>query len=271
MKISAIIPTFNRPKRTLTAIQSVLNQSQPVSEIIVIDDASSVANQNALKSLTEGLDIRLITHDKNKGVSAARNTGIEAAKSEWLAFLDSDDEWLPTKIEKQSESLKKTKLLFSYTEENWIRKGNLVLKGKKHKKHKGFVYKEALKLCFIGPSTSLVHQSVLKNIGLFDEDLKVCEDYDLWLRLTSKYEVDFIEEPLINKTGGHEDQLSTMFYAMDYWRLLALKKQIKNPNLGNDLKSETQKTFDKKLSILKKGCLKHQNLELLNKLEELTH
>ena len=272
MKISVIVPTFNRPDTTLRALKSILSQTLPCSEILVVNDASTDNTLEKLKMFKKEhklKQLKIINLEQNKGVSGARNAGIEQASYDWLAFLDSDDEWHIEKLELQMASLKKSNLLISHTEESWIRNGKIVNKKKWHKKHKGFVYKECLDMCFIGPSTSIIHKDVFKDIGLFDEELTVCEDYDLWLRATAKYEVDFIDRSLLIKHGGHEDQLSTSFKAMDYWRLIALRKQINNLILSDELKKISLDKFNEKKELLVLGCKKHNNLELLDKVNRI--
>lgn len=270
-KVSAIIPTYNRPETTIRALKSILAQIRPCEEIIIVDDCStdeSLKNiQNFIKneSLT---NIKVLKLERNRGVSGARNEGIKTASNPWLAFLDSDDEWLPHKLEKQMKQLLDSKLLLSHTHETWIRNGKLIKQKGKHKKHRGFVYNEAIKMCFMGPSTSIIHKSLFDDVGLFDEDFTVCEDYDLWLRITSKYEIDYFDEALLIKYGGHEDQLSMAFKGMDYWRALALKKHVTNPNLSTEQKELTKALLQEKIDILLLGCKKHDNLKLLTKIQK---
>jgi glycosyltransferase involved in cell wall biosynthesis len=272
MKITAIIPTYNRPEATLRSIESVLQQSAPVDEIIVVNDASTDDTTSTLENFKKNQNLeklKLIKLSENQGVSGARNAGIKAASHEWLAFLDSDDEWRKDKIKIQIDSLKKAGLLISHTDETWFRAGKVVNKKKHHKKYGGSVYSQSVDMCFIGPSTSVVHKSVFEDVGLFDTDLKVCEDYDLWLRITAKYPVDFIDQELIVKHGGHEDQLSTAFHSMDYYRLIALKKQFKNSSLNADQINKTIQVFEEKKRNLVFGCEKHGNLELLKKVNSI--
>lgn len=268
-KVSAIIPTYNRPETTIRAIKSILAQTRPCDEILVIDDCSTDGSFRIIKDFikTKPLaNIKITKLDQNKGVSAARNEGIKIAQNPWLAFLDSDDEWAPDKLEKQMTSLLDSGLFISHTDESWIRNGKVINQKKQHQKFGGYVYAKAIKMCFIGPSTSIIHQSVFEDAGLFDEDFIVCEDYDLWLRVTPKYEVHYVSEPLLIKYGGHEDQLSTAFKGMDYWRAKALKKQILNPQLTTNEKALTTSLFKEKIDILISGCKKHQNHEFLEKI-----
>ena len=270
MNITAIIPTYNRHEKTVRAIESILNQTKPVDEILVIDDGSDETFMFECNSLKTSL--RVLRHDSNKGVSAARNTGIRSSRNDWLAFLDSDDEWCPLKIEKQIQDQNSNpKILFFYTEENWLRNGKIVNKKKHQKKHSGRIFEECLKQCFIGASTLLLHKSVFDEVGLFDTKLTVCEDYDFWIRASHKFEIHFNDKPLINKYGGHEDQLSTKYIAMDYYRLLSLIKILKTLDLSLKEREIVQEHIDTKFEILKSGAKKHMNVKLLEKLNDLTY
>lgn len=272
MSVSAVIPTYNRPEASIRALKSILAQTQPCDEIIVVDDASTDNTLNILNGFKKENSLeqmKVVTLPKNLGVSGARNEGVRLASNPWLAFLDSDDEWTPTKLEKQINNLKVSQCLISHTHETWIRNGQPVNQKTKHKKYGGFVYEKCIDMCFIGPSTSIIHKSIFENVGLFDEDFVVCEDYDLWLRISSKYKVDYVDEALLVKHGGHEDQLSMAFKGMDYWRVLALKKQLHNKNLNDELKTLTKKKIGEKIEILIKGCEKHKNTDLLEKINLL--
>lgn len=266
MKVAAIIPTYNRSSQTIRALKSVLNQTHTCAEILIVDDASTDTTRTDLTSFISSHQIphcKLIELSQNSGVSTARNIGVRAAQSSWVAFLDSDDEWQNDKIEKQVESLQKTGLLISHTDETWWRDRKVVTKKNKHRKYGGEVFNLCVDMCFIGPSTSLLHRSLFEKHGGFDESFKVCEDYDLWLRLTAENKVDFVNQELIIKHGGHDDQLSTSTPSMDFWRLKALSKHFNSDALSSEQKSLVQNTFIKKACVFKKGCIKHKNEKML--------
>ena len=209
MNISVIIPTFNRRQTLDRAIDSILSQTYQPYEIIVVDDGSTDGTADWLSANYSSLQI---IQQSNKGVSSARNAGINSARGDWIALLDSDDEWLPDKLEIQVKLLQNNaELRFCHTNEIWIRNGVRINQMKKHQKYGGNIFKKCLDICRISPSSSLFHTSVIKDVGLFDESLDVCEDYDLWLRITAKYTVLFLDQPLIKKFGGHTDQLSKVF------------------------------------------------------------
>ena len=261
MNISVIIPTYNRRHTLSRAIDSVLGQAYQAAEIIVVDDGSSDGTSEWLRENFPTL--QLLQHS-NKGVSAARNRGIKAAKTNWIALLDSDDEWLPDKLEKQVEALKQNpEMIFCHTEEIWIRNGVRVNQMKKHKKYGGFIFENCLDICRISPSSALFHKSLLADVGNFDEDLKLCEDYDLWLRITAKFPVLFLKNPLIKKYGGHPDQLSNVKDGIESYRIQVLEKLIQI-NFTLEQKKAIRRILVKKLGIFSIGAQKRGRKEKYN-------
>ena len=255
MNISVVIPTYNRANHILNAIKSVQNQTYKIDEIIIVDDGST----DNTKELLNNQDIKYI-YQENHGVSSARNIGIKNCKNDWIAFLDSDDIWIDNKIELQVNSHKKNPdILISHTDEYWIRNGKQINKKYHQQKPSGWCFLDNLDSCKIGPSTTLLHKSIFKNIGYFDENLKVCEDYDLWLRILQKYELGLISKPLINKIAGDYPQLSFDTFAMDRFRIIALEK-----HLNTKYKSEIIKHIIQKLTYLVNGAKKRDNQEILN-------
>ena len=225
--ISVIIPTFNRALKTARAVASVLYQRYTDYEIVVVDDGSDDDTPIFLKQF--GKRIRRIEHTKNRGVSAARNTGIRNSDSPFIAFLDSDDYWLPGKLEKQMDFFSsEPEAVICQTEEIWIRNGRFANPAKKHRKPTGDLFTPSLKLCLISPSAVMVKRSLLDEVGLFDESLPACEDYDLWLRIARGYPVPLIKEWHVVKEGGHADQLSARYEGMDRFRIRAMVKLLKS-------------------------------------------
>ena len=261
MNVSVVIPCFNRIKTLSRSIDSVVNQTYKPSEIIIIDDGSTDGTRDfIIKSYP---NIKYFFQPK-KGVSSARNKGIRESSSDWVAFLDSDDEWLPQKLEKQINQLgKHSEIFISHTNEIWIRNGVRVNQMKKHQKYGGYIFDKCLDICRISPSSVLIHKKVLKDVGVFDETLQVCEDYDLWLRITSKYSVLFEKELLIIKYGGHKDQLSKVKEGIEQFRIQSLEKILALNHLTEDQFIITKNMLMKKLSIYSKG------LEKRNKFDEL--
>ena len=266
MNISIIIPTFERKHLIGRALDSVLKQTQPAREVIVIDDGSSDGTAGWIKKAYPSI---ILIEQKNKGVSAARNTGIRNAKSKWVALLDSDDEWLPEKLETQVELLQKNEdKLFCHTNEIWIRNGVRVNPMKKHQKFGGMIFNECLDICRISPSSSLFCRALLDDVGWFDETLPICEDYDLWLRVTAKYPVLFVDEPLIIKYGGHRGQLSRRPGGIEQYRIKALENILSRSNLKNSNRISAIKMLIKKLDILLAGSKKRGNVSQVNEIHE---
>lgn len=257
MDVSVIIPTYNRAATIERAVDSILNQTDPPLELIVVDDGSQDDTVTVLKARDE---VTLIQQG-NCGVSAARNAGIRMASGEWLAFLDSDDAWLPEKLVKQKQALWRTRAHICHTDEIWIRNGQRVNPKNKHRKPDGWIYEQSLPLCCVSPSSILMHRSVLDEVGLFDESLPACEDYDLWLRLFSRYPVSLVDESLLIKYGGHEDQLSRKYWGMDRFRIKALCKVLDEGHLSPKQQAMTVTTLYTKIEILVKGFLKREKTD----------
>ncbi len=250
--ISVIIPTYNRAHTLPRAIDSVLAQSQKPREIIIVNDGST-DETNAVLADYPGL---CVIETDNNGVSAARNVGIEKSEGEWIAFLDSDDEWLSDKLEKQWDAICNDDKLICHTDEIWIRNGKRVNQMKKHQKFGGRIYEKCLPLCVISPSSVMIHKSVFDDVGFFDESLEVCEDYDLWLRICAKYPVLFMDEQLMVKNGGHEDQLSRKHWGMDRFRVRALEKMVNSGYLNKDQHNATIDMIIQKCEIIINGMKK---------------
>lgn len=215
-------------------------------------------------------DITLLQQD-NSGVSSARNLGIRHATGEWIALLDSDDEWLPNKLPRQLDALQdQPDYRLCHTDEIWIRNGKRVNAMSKHQKSGGHIYQKCLPLCVISPSSVLIKASLFDEIGLFDESLPACEDYDMWLRICAQHPVLFVNEMLINKYGGHEDQLSHRHWGMDRFRVQALEKIINSNTLHDDDKQASINVLAEKCHILAQGADKRGNHELARQYHQLS-
>lgn len=260
--VSVIIPVHNRPEMLLRSVKSVFKQTVENIEIIIVDDASVPSIDKAMfTSLELSSDqlkkITLITLPENQGVSSARNAGIEKSAAPFIAFLDSDDEWLPKKLETQLKFLSAApRFRMVHSEEIWIRNGRRVNPKKHHCKSPSDLFAASLERCIISPSTVLMHRDVMRDIGMFDTSLPVCEDYDLWLRILANEKVGFIETPLIKKYGGHDDQLSFRYPAMDRWRVKAMQKLLSNRPLSSKQQEQVLQTIRKKSEILLQGAKK---------------
>jgi glycosyltransferase involved in cell wall biosynthesis len=252
--VSVIITTFNRRHTIERAIDSVLNQTHPADEIILIDDGSTDGTDQLIKINYPNI---IYIWQENQGISHARNTGISLSTFNWIALLDSDDEWLSSKLYQQIRALQdQLDYKICHTNELWIRNGKRVNQMKKHEKSGGLIFEKCLPLCIISPSSVMIQRSVFDEYGLFDQSLPVCEDYDLWLRLCAFLPVLYIEDPQIIKYGGHSDQLSRKYWGMDRYRMKVLEKIIDNPKLSPEKLRAAIQTLIEKIDIYILGAKK---------------
>jgi glycosyltransferase involved in cell wall biosynthesis len=251
--VSVIIPTYNRAGMLTAAIDSVLAQDFTDFELIVVDDGSTDDTPQVLKAY--GAKIKVI-RQRNQGVSAARNRGIAAACGRLIAFLDSDDLWLPGKLTIQIDFFKTTpEALICQTEEIWVRNGVRVNPKERHRKYSGMIFERSLTLCLVSPSAVMARPGLFEKFGLFDESLPACEDYDMWLRVSCRYPVYLIRTPLIIKRGGHADQLSRR-PALDKYRIQAIKKILDSRVLSVDQYKAGVKVLKLKCALYAAGCRK---------------
>lgn len=262
-RVSLVIPVYNRISLLERALISVQQQTFKDFDVIVVDDHST----DDIQAVTKRFGFSCVKTN-GKGVSAARNTGIQSAQSEFIAFLDSDDEWLPTKLEKQIQYLSEhPELSIVHTNEIWMRGGQPVRQSQKHQKSGGRIFSQCTNLCLIAPSSVLARRSLFEKVGLFDESFPICEDFDLWLRITALQEVGFLTEPLVIKHGGHDDQLSMQYHSMDLWRVRALVKQLSSAHLSQQELLTLHTNLKTKCEILLKGFEKHKNFENLEEVK----
>ncbi len=254
--VSVIIPTYNRAHVLGRAIRSVLAQSYCDFELIVVDDGSTDDTATLPECIHER--VTLVRQD-NRGVSAARNTGIRYSRGRLLAFLDSDDEWLPDKLARQvGRPRSKRPDFICHTDEIWLRDGRIVPQKDIHRKQGGFFFERSLQRCLISPSSVMLSRSLTDRVGWFDEDLPAAEDYDLWLRITAFHEVDFVPEPLVIKHGDGDDQLSRITPVIDRCRIRAIQKILKNPALPEGHRECAVRELIQKARIVAAGCMKRK-------------
>lgn len=195
--VSIIIPTYNRANLMGKSISSVLDQIFKDFEVIIVDDGSVDNTESVVKSFND-TRIKYVKLKKNRGSCFARNVGLKIAEGEYIAFQDSDDEWLPEKLEKQM------KVFEILPQENIVYTGFWRIKNNKKtyvpfnrvKQREGNVFKELLRGNFISTQTLLVKKKCFEKSGMFDENLPRFQDWDLVLRLAKYYNFKFINEPL---------------------------------------------------------------------------
>ena len=269
MKISVIIPTWNRSSYLVRALESVFAQSVLPHEVIVVDDGSTDDTREIIK---QNFSNARYLYQENRGVSSARNTGIQAAQGDWIALLDSDDCWLPNKLEHQQQLLRNNPdARICHSDEIWIRNGKRVNPMKKHAKQGGYIFKHCLPLCSISPSSIIIRRDLFDEIGLFDESLPACEDYDLWLRMCAAYPVLYADEALLIKHGGHADQLSRRYWGMDRFRVRALEKIVASGTLNAENHAAAKAMLLEKISIVIQGADKRDNKELADRYRGKLH
>ena len=265
MNISVVIPSYNRKDFLKRSIDSAINQTKKPLEIIVVDDGSTDGTETMIKS---DYDFVKFIKQKNKGVSAARNIGIKVSIGEWICFLDSDDEWKKDKLEKQINAMKSNPgYKFFHSNEIWIKNGLRINQKKKHKKYGGDIFDKCLDMCRISPSSVMIDKTVFDEVGNFNENLVVCEDYELWLRICDKYRIFFIDEPLIIKYGGHQGQLSYSIKSIENHRIKALEYLILE-NLNRKNKRHAIQMLLSKLNIYLKGLVKRKKNDEIAVYEE---
>lgn len=198
---------------------------------------------------------------QNGGISSARNLGIAIAKGSYVAFLDCDDLWKKHKLTAQVEAVATSGAPLVYTNEIWIRDGRRLNQKKRHAKFSGLIYAHCLPLCIISPSSALIEKRLFDEVGGFDEAMAVCEDYDMWLRITCRYQVLFLEDSLIVKRGGHEDQLSKSQEAMDRFRIKSLLKMLASGFLDSEQRRLTEEELRRKCVIMAAGAEKRGKMD----------
>ncbi len=278
LPVSVIIPTYNREKTISRAVHSVIKQTTSCSEIIIVDDGS---DDNSLDVLDDLFSHKNIPHSiigqTNKGPAAARNFGITRARYPYIAFLDSDDHWTKRKLEIQYQAMRENiGIVVSHTKEKWLRRGVHLNQKKIHIPKNGNIFHHCLKLCAVGMSTVMIKTQLFDEIGLFDESLRCCEDYDFWLRVSSRYEFKLVDSQLTIKEGGRDDQVSHIYrLGMDKFRLYALKKILTRGELAPHQHLLALEEFERKSEIYGNGCIKHGKLEtgkqVLKELAEQKH
>ena len=263
--VSVIIPTYNRWPMVGEAVESVLAQTAGGYELIVVDDGSTDETRRRLADY----DARLtVLSQSRRGVSAARNLGTRRASGKYLAFLDSDDLWHPGKLQRQLDFMEgNPDAEICQTDEIWIRNGVRVNPRRKHRKPSGDIFRASLELCLVSPSAVMMRRGLFERAGGFDETLPVCEDYDLWLRISKDTEIPLVSEALVTRRGGHADQLSRSTWGFDRFRVAAIARLIK-AGLEGEKAGWALEAMAKKVTILAKGARKRGNEAMARAYEE---
>jgi len=265
--ISVIIPTYNRSWCLKEAIDSVSSQTYKQYELIVVDDGST---DDTKKLLSQCNGISVI-RQTNQGVSTARNRGIAASRGGLIAFLDSDDLWLPDKLAVQAAFFDQNpEAMICQTQEIWIRNGKQLNPKNRHRKASGYFFERSLELCLVSPSAVMIKRRLFDEVGYFDEHLPACEDYDLWLRIGAHWPIFLIDDSLVVKRGGHADQLSSA-PGLDQYRIQSILKLLENGGLSREQQSAATDMLLKKCHIVAAGCRKRGKIEEMQYYLDLSH
>lgn len=246
------------------AVTSVLNQTYTNYELLVVDDGSTdgTSQDFLFDGKTSQWQCHYFSLPFNSGVSHARNHGVLHARGEWIAFLDSDDEWHPKKIAKQIAWIQThPEFNIVQTKEIWIRKGKRVNPPKTHEKIAGNIFKESLERCMITPSSVMIKKDFFIKSGTFNESIPACEDYDLWLRITLNHPVGLVDEYLLTRHGGREDQLSYYVGTLDRFRVRSLLQILAHEHPDPDQQQLIYTTLVRKAEIVANGAKKRNKVD----------
>ncbi|MBN2541393.1 glycosyltransferase [bacterium] len=258
-EVSVIIPTYNRCVFIEKAVDSVLNQTYPNIKLIVIDDGST---DSTGKLLSKYGDKIIYIYQQHQGVSYARNAGLKESEGELITFLDSDDLWLPRKIEAQIDHFRENpESKICQVEEIWYRKGIRVNPRKKHELKSGWIFEDCLRICMVSLSAIMFKRELFEDVGYFDESFPVCEDYDYWLRVAYRYPIHVVREKLVVKHGGRGDQLSRQHKGQDKYRIKSILKLLDSGVLNEEQTEQAINELKRKSKIYGEGCIKRGRFE----------
>lgn len=254
-EVTVVIPTHDRAAVLPRALDSALAQEGVDLEVLVADDGSTDGTEEALRRYAGDARVRVLRLPHG-GVSAARNAAVAESRTPWLAFLDSDDEWLPGKLASQFQLLEAEGGRICQTEEIWIRNGKRVNPPRHYVKEEGDLFAQSLRYCMITPSSVVMRKDLYLDCGGFNPEFPACEDYALWLHVTNRHAVGLVRKPLMVRYGGHADQLSTRYPAQDRFRIRAITLLLESDGLSPERRSLAVTALAEKLGIYRNGCLK---------------
>jgi glycosyltransferase involved in cell wall biosynthesis len=255
--LTIIVPTYNRLPYLKNAINSVFHQVYRRFQLIVVDDGSTDGTEDYVHSLNNQENLRYLRIPHCGMPGKVRNAGVRLTTGEYLAFLDSDDRWKPEKLARQITYFEEhPEIQICHSREVWQRGEKIVSQaGQKHKRS-GKIFVDALKKCIIGPSTVMMRRELFEEFGGFREDLEIAEDYELWLRITARYPVGYIDEPLVIKRGGHADQLSEKYGQIEIFRIRALLLNLEEGFFEGEQRQLSTQELVRKCRIYAAGCEK---------------
>jgi len=204
-KISVVIPTYNRSHSIVKAVESVLDQTYPVSEVIVADDCSQDNTEEVLRQLNDGR-VRYCRLPENRGAGGARNFGVQQAEYDLIAFHDSDDVWVRDKIEKQISYWKQHSdcglIYCAYVMQLTFDIWRIVPNINRDSGLEGHILPELLFQNTVGAPTIFMEKAVFDAVGGFDESMRSLEDWDFAIRVAKEYPIGFVPEALIEVSAS---------------------------------------------------------------------
>jgi glycosyltransferase involved in cell wall biosynthesis len=261
-RVAVVIPVRDRARLVCEAVGSVLAQGYRDYALVVVDDGSR--DDSAACAVTAAAHAAVpvtVTTRPPAGVAAARNAGVAACDSEWIAFLDSDDLWLDTKLARQMAWIDAHPgHRVAQTEERWVDRGRHRNPRAWHRKEEQ-LFPRCLERCLVSPSAVAIRRDLYEAVGGFDEAFPVCEDYELWLRLALTEPVGLVPGVLVVKRGGHADQLSRSTWGLDRYRVAALVKLLAHAPLAPEARRAVLAVVDRKCAVLAGGAARRGRRE----------
>jgi glycosyltransferase involved in cell wall biosynthesis len=253
--VAVVIPVRDRAAMVREAITSVRGQTYRDLGIVVVDDGSADGSAAAAEAALAGAPVPArVVCQPGRGVAAARNAGAAVLDARWIAFLDSDDLWLPQKLARQMAWLEaRPQYRLAQTEERWIDAGRHRNPRVRHRKEER-IFLRSLARCLVSPSAVVLARALFESYGGFDEAFAVCEDYELWLRVTAREAVGLVAEALVVKRGGHAGQLSRSTWGLDRWRVAALAKLLATVPLRDEERAAVVAVAGAKCAVLAAGA-----------------
>lgn len=216
--VSVVVTTYKRhPSMVKKAVDSILSQTYTNIELFVVDDSpKDFIDRENVKNMIKSINddrVNYIAHEINQGACVARNTGIKASRGEYIAFLDDDDEWYATKLEKQIGKIEETNCDFVYCRKIIHDKIKNKDKRETNAIYRGDIFEKLLWDNFIGPtSVALIKRSCFDKVGMFDTDLLSSQDYEMWLRIAKEFKIDYVDEELLHYYIHEGDRISSNSY-----------------------------------------------------------
>lgn len=260
--VSVIIPVYNRFEMAKEAVSSVIGQTYRNLEVIIVDDGSIDMTSTLAVYFGDDLRVKYLKIKHNGMPGFVRNKGVEISSGKYLAFLDSDDLWVDSKLEKQIGFMENNSTYkVVHTREAWVRNGKTISQSGFNHKRFGNIFSDALVKCILGPSTIMLEKDLYIKLGGFRDDLEIAEDYELWLRLTDSNNIGYIDEPLITKRAGHVGQLSEKYGQIEIFRIRGLQKLVEQNYFKNGNQQQAENELAKKCRIYAAGCKKRNKIE----------